>query len=125
MPTEIALVLTGGGVGAVCRYLLALGAVRLWGEAFPWGTLLANLVGSFAVGVVYSFGVELGGLGPRVRLFLMTGLLGGMTTFSSFTLETSTLYAQTGELSALANLAANIGGGLVLLVLGMLVGRLL
>lgn len=98
---------------------------RLWGEAFPWGTLAANLMGAFAIGVVYSFGVQAGGLGPRLRLFLMTGLLGGMTTFSAFTLETLVLHGQTNGMSALLNIATNLGGGLIAVILGILVGRLL
>lgn len=125
MTSELGLVAVGGGLGALVRYLVAMAAVRLWGEAFPWGTLLVNLMGSFAIGVVYAYGVEAGGIGPRWRLFLTTGLLGGMTTFSTFALETSTLLPHAGATTSTLNLFAHVIGGLLMVLLGMLVGRAL
>jgi CrcB protein len=113
---EVMLVAIGGGAGAVGRYLTTLLAVRLWGESFPWGTMIVNLGGCFAIGLVYAVGVEAGGIAPRLRLFLMTGLLGGLTTFSAFGLETSALLMQgTGWYSAL-NVIGNVAGGVALFV---------
>jgi len=122
---ELLLVALGGGTGALGRYLTALLAARLWGEAFPWGTLVVNLAGSFAIGVLYALGVEAGAVGPRARLFLMTGLLGGLTTFSAFSLETSTLLMAGGTWQSALNLLATVGGGLVLFVVGLMIGRIL
>ena len=125
MGIEVMLVALGGGVGAVGRYLTALAAARLWGESFPWGTMIANLAGCFTIGMVYAVGVEAGGISPRARLFLMTGLLGGLTTFSSFSLETTTLLMSGSSWHSLLNLVANVGLGLILFSAGLLVGRIL
>jgi len=125
LATELALVILGGGLGSSVRYLAALLTARLWGAQFPWGTLIVNLGGSFAIGLVYALGVEAGAIGPRGRLFLMTGLLGGLTTFSSFTMETSTLFLHAGVWSSALNLAVQVLGGLLLFLAGMVVGRAL
>ncbi len=125
MGLELLLVALGGGTGALGRYLTALLAARLWGETFPWGTLVVNLAGSFAIGVIYALGVEAGAVGPRARLFLMTGVLGGLTTFSAFSLETSTLLMAGGTWQSALNLLATVGGGLVLFIAGLMLGRIL
>ncbi len=125
MGLELVLVALGGGAGALGRYLTALLAARLWGETFPWGTLVVNLAGSFAIGVIYALGVEAGAVGPRARLFLMTGVLGGLTTFSAFSLETSTLLMAGGTWQSALNLLATVGGGLVLFIAGLMLGRML
>jgi len=122
---EIALVALGGGIGALVRYLTALITARLWGETFPWGTLAVNLAGCFLIGVIYAFGVEAGAVGPRARLFVMTGLLGGFTTFSTFSLETSTLLMQGAGWEASLNLVGNVVGGLMLFMAGLIIGRIL
>lgn len=82
------LVGAGGFIGAVFRYLL--GQIPLQGD-YPVITMLINLVGSFAIGVVAEFSAEEGRLSPQTALFLKTGLCGGFTTFSTFSLETITL----------------------------------
>ncbi|HCA47326.1 MAG TPA: fluoride efflux transporter CrcB [Armatimonadetes bacterium] len=125
MSLEIALVALGGGIGALVRYLTALITARLWGETFPWGTLAVNLAGCFLIGVIYAFGVEAGAVGPRARLFVMTGLLGGFTTFSTFSLETSTLLMQGAGWEASLNLVGNVVGGLMLFMAGLIIGRIL
>lgn len=122
---EIVLVALGGGTGALCRYATALVAARLWGESFPWGTMIVNLAGCFMIGIVYSLGVEAGAIGPRARLFLMTGLLGGLTTFSAFSLETSTLFMAGWTWHPILNLLGNVGGGLLLFIGGLMLGRIL
>lgn len=125
LATELALVIVGGGLGTAFRYLTSLLAARLWGSDFPWGTLIVNLAGSFAIGLIYALGVEAGVIGTRARLFLMTGLLGGLTTFSSLTMESSTLLLHTGTGAAVLNLLVQVLGGLLLFVAGMLAGRAL
>ena len=125
MGHEMILVVLGGGVGALLRYLTALVTARLWGETFPWGTLAANLAGCFLIGLIYAFGVEAGGVGPRTRLFIMTGLLGGLTTFSTFSLETSTLLMQGAGSYAALNLIGNVVGGIALFMIGLALGRIL
>jgi len=122
---EVVLVALGGGAGALCRYATAHLAARLWGESFPWGTLIVNLAGCFLIGVVYALGVEASAIGPRVRLFLMTGLLGGLTTFSAFGLETSTLAMAGSAWPPVLNVLCNVGGGLLLFIGGLMLGRIL
>lgn len=83
----IFLVALGGAIGASGRHLMGIAMLRLMGSGFPWGTLTVNVVGSFAMGAI----IELMALKLQVsnefRLFLATGILGGFTTFSAFSLE--------------------------------------
>jgi len=81
----------GGATGAVSRYLLAQWVHSLWEGKLPLGTLLVNVLGSAAIGVVYVLLVEKEGLHPDWRGVLMVGFLGAFTTFSTFSLETVAL----------------------------------
>ena len=97
--THLLLVAAGGAVGAALRHLFGLGALRLFGTGFPFGTLGVNIIGSFLMGGLIAwlaFRSEAGG--QATRLFLTTGVLGGFTTFSAFSLETMLLWerGQTG-----------------------------
>lgn len=82
---QVLLVAAGGAVGAVARYGLGLGAARLFGLAFPWGTLIVNVIGCLAMGLLAA---RLGPEQESARLVLAVGFLGGFTTFSAFSLET-------------------------------------
>ena len=83
---NVLLVAAGGGIGAVLRYLIGIFlAVRL-GPDFPWGTFFVNVTGSFLIGIVLVL-VEDGTLSPEARLFLAVGILGGYTTFSTYSYE--------------------------------------
>lgn len=83
----IAAVALGGAVGSVARYLAGIGAGRIFGLGFPWGTLLINIAGSFLIGVfVESFALRWD-LPQAARVFLTVGICGGFTTFSTFSLE--------------------------------------
>lgn len=88
---NIVLVAIGGAIGSVARYLTGMYSARLLGTGFPWGTLAVNVVGSLAIGIF----AEL--IGRRFsaplewRLFIITGFLGGFTTFSAFSLDVATL----------------------------------
>ncbi|HEX7616493.1 MAG TPA: CrcB family protein, partial [Thermoanaerobaculia bacterium] len=88
-------------------------------EGFPFGTLLVNLIGCFAVGVVGALGLERAALSPEARTFLMVGILGGFTTFSSFAWETLGLLSVRDVLRA----ALYVGGSVVLGLLGTVLGR--
>jgi CrcB protein len=93
----------GGALGSVARYAVSLAAARWLGATFPWGTLLVNVAGSFAIGLLAALVTADGrpALGDGARAFVMIGILGGFTTFSSFSLETLTL-ARDGALGAAA-----------------------
>lgn len=85
------LVALGGALGSVARYLTAIAAARSIGVDFPWGTLAVNLAGSFLIGIVHELGSTTASLPPNVRLFLATGVMGGLTTYSAFSYETARL----------------------------------
>jgi CrcB protein len=101
----------GGALGSVARYACSIGATRWLGATFPWGTLFVNVTGSFIIGLLAAL-VSADGrpvLGSDARAFLMIGVLGGFTTFSSFSLETLTL-ARSGALGAAGvNVALSLG----------------
>lgn len=88
-PTLLQVAL-GGALGATGRYLTGVAVVRLLGHGFPWGTLTVNVVGSFLMGVMVVVLGQFGG--TRLSPFLVTGVLGGFTTFSAFSLDALTLY---------------------------------
>jgi CrcB protein len=83
----------GGAIGSVGRYWTGLVAARAWGEAFPWGTMVINILGSFVIGFFGTLTLPDGPLpaDANMRAFVMVGLCGGYTTFSSFSLQTLVL----------------------------------
>ncbi len=89
---HVVLVAAGGAVGSVARYLVGVWSVRVLGLAFPWGTLIVNLVGSFAIGLLAELIARRFNASMELRLLLVTGFLGGFTTFSAFSLDTIALY---------------------------------
>lgn len=105
--SNILLVAVGGAIGSVARYLVGLWATRLAGPNFPWGTLTVNVVGAFAIGLLVEMVARRFDASTEIRAFIVTGILGGFTTWSSFTLDTMVLFER-GEigLSALYLLAS-------------------
>lgn len=87
----VLLIFLGGGTGAVCRYGTSLLAGRWFGNAFPYGTLLINLIGAFLIGLIVELLALKYSASPQLKLLLVTGFLGGYTTFSAFSLETALL----------------------------------
>ena len=83
----------GGALGSVLRYLLSRGVYQVMGSTFPWGTLSVNLVGSLAIGFLWAL-FETVTIAPEMRTFILVGILGGFTTFSSFTIETFNLFRE-------------------------------
>ena len=123
--TRLVLVALGGALGSVLRYLVATIAVAWMGPTFPWGTLAVNLVGSFLIGFVQSLAVERLVISEEARLFLATGVMGGLTTYSAFSYETVRL-AETGAWApAWANVLFTTGACLALCFLGLTTARLL
>jgi CrcB protein len=81
------IVFLGAGIGGALRHGVNVGAARLFGFGFPYGTLIVNVAGSFLMGLLAGYFAFRPGIGQHVRLFLTTGLLGGFTTFSAFSLD--------------------------------------
>ena len=122
---RLALVARGGALGSVLRYLVTMAAVTWMGPTFPWGTLAVNLVGSFLIGLVQSLAVESLVISEEARLFLATGVMGGLTTYSAFSYETVRL-AETGAWThAWANVLFTTAACLALCLLGLTTGRIL
>src|SRR5258708_4802292 len=92
-------VAVGGAIGSVARFWLTAAITALTGPRFPWGTLLINVLGSFVIGLVAGLTLTPARIGmhPDIRIFLMTGVCGGFTTFSAFSLQTLELM-QTGDI---------------------------
>lgn len=88
---NIVLVAVGGAIGSVVRYLIGLHSTRLFGTGFPWGTLTVNVIGSLAIGIFAELIARRFSAPLEWRLFIITGFLGGFTTFSAFSLDTATL----------------------------------
>ena len=85
------IVFVGAGIGGALRHGVNVAATRLFGYGFPFGTLIVNLVGSFLMGLFAGYFVFRPGIDQHMRLFLTTGLLGGFTTFSAFSLDAALL----------------------------------
>jgi CrcB protein len=95
------IVFLGGGLGAALRHGVNLFAARFAGTGFPYGTLFINIAGSLAMGLIAEYFALKAGLPQRWRLFLTTGILGGFTTFSAFSLEAALLYER-GQIAGAA-----------------------
>lgn len=119
---KILAVMTGGSIGAACRYLLFLAVQRSTGPAFPTGTLAVNLLGSFLIGLLWSF-FEGSRLTNEVRLLIFTGFLGGFTTFSTFARETTQLFKLGEWKTALVYLGISNILGVALVLAGYYVSR--
>jgi|WetSurMetagenome_2_1015567.scaffolds.fasta_scaffold65305_1 fluoride exporter len=116
MVVQIGAVALGGAVGCVARYLTTLGAARLLGTTFPFGTLLVNVIGCLLAGLVFGLFDNRAGLPSIVRILVLTGFLGGFTTFSSFALETVNFLQSGSYAVAIGSFVANnlVGGAFVL-----------
>ncbi len=120
MPSLIQVAL-GGAIGASCRYLTNVGAMRLLGSGFPFGTLIVNIVGSFLMGVLVVTFAERGG--NQFAPLLMTGILGGFTTFSAFSLDAVNLYQRGDLMLAAVYVLGTIAVGLLALIAGLAIAR--
>ena len=121
---QLVLVGLGGFAGAVLRWLVDGWISERNPTAFPLGTLVINLTGSFVLGVLFAWVIERNVLPPEVRLPLMVGFLGAYTTFSTFMLESWRLIEEGAYALAAANLVGSVALGLVAVVAGLAVGRL-
>ena len=112
------LVFFGGGLGATLRHIINVTCARCIGTAFPYGTFIINISGSIVMGLIAGYLAFKGEASQPWRLFLMTGILGGYTTFSAFSLDAAMLYEK-GELGLAA---LYVAGSVVLSIAGLFAG---
>lgn len=117
-PQALLLVALGGAAGSVLRFSVSVAAAALLGANYPWGTLLVNIIGSALIGV--AVGVEVSG---SARLLLVTGVLGGFTTFSAFSLDAVALWQRGQATVAAGYVTASVVLSIAALVLGMATAR--
>lgn len=120
-PTLYLWIALGGALGSMVRFWLSTVIANHWGESFPWGTLIVNIIGCFVIGFFATFIIvdEQAIVGPSGRHFFMTGVLGGFTTFSSFSLQTLGLARDGAWGKAGGYVAASVG----LCLLGVWLGH--
>jgi len=122
---DIAVVFTGGGLGAVSRWILSDYVQKVSRTTlFPWGTLAVNIIGSFLLGFIMGAAIIHGAFDHSERLFIATGFAGAFTTFSTFMYETTRLIAD-NPYTGIANLLASILLGLATVYLGYIAAGVL
>jgi CrcB protein len=117
------VVFLGAGIGGAARHAVNLLGLRLLGPDFPAGTLAVNVLGSVAMGLLIGWFAHKGDPGPAWRLFLTTGILGGFTTFSTFSLDVAVLLERGQAALAITYVLASVVAGIAGLFLGLLVVR--
>jgi CrcB protein len=122
MIIRILLIALGGAIGSVCRYSCGGIVYRLFGSIFPWGTLAVNVIGSFLIGFLWA-AFERAAIGSNMRMFVFIGILGGFTTFSSYTLETLNLLREGETRLAVTNMLVSNFAGLAAVFIGFVIFR--
>ncbi|MGH6763818.1 MAG: fluoride efflux transporter CrcB [Phyllobacterium sp.] len=117
------LILLGGGIGSVLRYFFGLGATKLFGSGFPWGTLGVNVIGGFLMGLFAELLMRRFDGSEMLRLFIATGVLGGFTTFSTFSLDTIFLWERISTALAFIYVVASVIGSISALFVGLWLAR--
>ena len=117
------IVFLGAGIGGALRHGVNVGAGRLFGPAFPYGTLIVNIAGSFLMGVLAGYFAFRPGVDQHVRLFLTTGILGGFTTFSAFSLDAALLIERHSYGAAAGYMAGSVAASVAALFLGLAMFR--
>lgn len=121
--THLIYVALGGAIGASLRHLVNLASLKWFGPAFPWGTITVNIVGSFVMGLFIELLTRRLGGSQELRLFVATGLLGGFTTFSAFSLDVVGLWERGAGSTALFYAAGSVALSIAALVAGLAIGR--
>ena len=117
------IVFLGAGIGGALRHGVNVGAARMWGFGFPYGTLIVNIVGSFLMGLLAGYFAFRPGIGQHWRLFLTTGILGGFTTFSAFSLDSALLIERHAYGLAAGYMVGSVAASVSALFFGLAVFR--
>jgi CrcB protein len=120
---HLLLVAVGGAIGASLRHLVNLASLRLVGPNFPWGTMAINIAGSLAMGIFIELLARRFNASNELRLFIATGILGGFTTFSAFSLDFAVLWERGAAVPALAYAIVSVVGSILALFLGLWLAR--
>lgn len=122
---NVLLVAAGGAIGASLRHAVNLLSLRALGPSFPWGTLSINVAGGFLMGLFVELLARRYGASEQMRLFVATGILGGFTTFSAFSLDVALLWQRGAVAPAAAYAVASVVGSILALFLGLWAARML
>ena len=117
------IVFLGAGIGGALRHGVNVGAARLLGYGFPFGTLVVNIAGSFLMGLLAGYFAFRPGIGQHMRLFLTTGVLGGFTTFSAFSLDAALLVERHSYGMAAGYMVGSVAASLSALFFGLALFR--
>jgi fluoride exporter len=109
----------GGFIGACLRYVISINSVKHFGNEFPYGTLIVNVLGGILIGLIMELSLTNDLISANLKLFLTTGIMGGLTTFSTFSYETVTFFSEGKYILAMLNTGLN----LFLSIAGVLVGK--
>lgn len=121
--SQLVAIAAGGATGALLRYWVSNGVYGLLGRDFPHGTLVVNVAGSLAMGLLYVLLLERSAASPELRAALLVGFLGAFTTFSTFSIETLNLIEQAELLKAGLNMLLSVSACLVACWFGLVIGR--
>lgn len=108
----------GGFIGASLRYVISINSSKLFGTELPYGTLIVNVLGGILIGFIMEFSLTSDLISPSLKLFLTTGILGGLTTFSTFSYETISLFNDSRYVLAMLNTCLNLFLSFIGVVLG-------
>ena len=122
---NVFVVFLGGGIGASARYLMSGWAYRVMGSAFPYGTFIENVLGCFLIGILMTGFEERFLVMPSLRIFLTIGILGGFTTFSTFSFETIAMMKDTEYFYAFINIGVTMFTCLGATYIGTVIGKML
>jgi len=122
--THALLAAAGGALGTVGRYFVGLFAERLWGPNFPWGTLIVNVAGSLMIGLLVEAVARAMNQSADMRVFIVTGFLGGFTTFSSFSLDTMNMLERGDVVPALLYVLGSLIIAFAAVFAGLAIGRM-
>jgi CrcB protein len=120
----VLLAAAGGALGSAARYLVNIGAGRLLGMGFPWGTLFVNIVGCLIMGALIGLGAHRFAISNAARVFMMTGILGGFTTFSAFSADFALLVERKSYTLATLYLTGSVALSLLAVFAGLYLIRL-
>jgi fluoride exporter len=109
----------GGFIGACLRYIISIYSPKLFGNQLPYGTLIVNVIGGILIGLIMELSLTTDLISADLKLFLTTGIMGGLTTFSTFSYETVTLFSDGNYMLAMLNAGLN----LFLSIAGVVVGK--